>query len=84
PVTLSAGQERTSSTRHLRAAAERFFSGRGAVVVVGARFIDGLRQANGIVAGAAHLGWWRFLAFNTLGGAAWVALRVLVGDYYRG
>ncbi|BCI91492.1 hypothetical protein NIIDMKKI_66980 [Mycobacterium kansasii] len=29
-------------------------------MVVGARFIDGLRQANGIVAGAAHLGWWRF------------------------
>ncbi|EUA15244.1 dedA family protein [Mycobacterium kansasii 732] len=49
------------------AATERFFARRGAIFVAGARFIDGLRRANGVVAGAAHTGWWRFLAFNALG-----------------
>jgi len=42
-------------------------------------FIDGLRQANGIVAGLAQMTWWRFLAYNALGAAAWVGLWVLAG-----
>jgi membrane protein DedA with SNARE-associated domain len=49
------------------AATERFFAKRGNIVVPVARFIDGLRQANGIVAGMAHMRWWRLLAYNALG-----------------
>jgi len=44
----------------------------GNVVVVG-RFIDGLRQLNGIVAGALKMPWWKFTFFNALGAVAWTA-----------
>lgn len=61
------------------ASTERFFARHGSIVVPVARFIDGLRQANGIVAGMAQLGWWRFLTYNALGAAVWVGLWVLLG-----
>jgi membrane protein DedA with SNARE-associated domain len=32
-----------------------------------------VRQLNGIVAGTAGMGWWRFLAFNAAGAALWVS-----------
>ncbi|MEV4251297.1 DedA family protein [Streptosporangium canum] len=46
---------------------ERFFDRHGGKVVAVARFIPGLREANGIVAGTIGMPWLRFLAFNTLG-----------------
>ncbi|HVP18979.1 MAG TPA: DedA family protein [Spirochaetia bacterium] len=52
--------------------AERFFESRGAVVVVIARFIEILRQLNGIIAGIAGMRWWRFLVYNAVGAALWV------------
>jgi membrane protein DedA with SNARE-associated domain len=61
------------------ATAERFFARHGNIVVPVARFIDGLRQVNGIVAGLAQMEWRRFLAYNMLGATAWVGLWVLVG-----
>lgn len=61
------------------ASAERFFAGHGNIVVPVARFADALRQVNGIVAGLAGMPWWRFLAYNALGAAAWVVLWVLAG-----
>jgi membrane protein DedA with SNARE-associated domain len=59
--------------------AERFFTRHGGVVVTIARFLEGLRQANGIIAGITHMRWSRFLAFSTLGGVAWVAVWASVG-----
>jgi membrane protein DedA with SNARE-associated domain len=56
-----------------------FFERHGAKVVVAARFIEGLRQANGIVAGVSAMPWARFLAFNALGAALWVALWTSIG-----
>jgi membrane protein DedA with SNARE-associated domain len=56
--------------RHLRRA-EAFLEKYGALVVVLARFIELLRQLNGIVAGTARMPWWRFLAYNALGAALW-------------
>ncbi len=53
--------------------AEGFFRRYGGVVVMGARFIEGLRQANGIVAGTIRMPWPRFLLFNTLGAVLWVS-----------
>lgn len=52
----------------------RFFEHYGGGVVVVARFIELLRQFNGIVAGSAEMQWWRFLAYNMLGAALWVGL----------
>ncbi|MFJ8212079.1 DedA family protein [Streptomyces sp. NPDC096033] len=54
--------------------AELFFTRHGGAIVTVARFIEGLRQANGIIAGTSGMPWRRFLAFNTLGAALWVGL----------
>jgi membrane protein DedA with SNARE-associated domain len=54
--------------------AERFFVRRGAIVVTVARFIEGLRQTNGIIAGTIGMPWPRFLVFNALGAVLWVAV----------
>jgi membrane protein DedA with SNARE-associated domain len=63
--------------------AERFFERRGGVVIVIARFLEVLRQANGIIAGISGMHWLRFLAFNALGAALWVGTWVSVG-YFAG
>jgi membrane protein DedA with SNARE-associated domain len=59
--------------------AQDFFRRYGGAVVTGARFIEGLRQANGIVAGTIRMAWPRFLVFNALGAALWVGVWALVG-----
>jgi membrane protein DedA with SNARE-associated domain len=59
--------------------AENFFEHHGGKIIVVARFIEGLRQANGIVAGISGMHWRRFLAFNALGAALWAGLWVSLG-----
>ena len=59
--------------------AEQFFARRGGLVVVAGRFIEGLRQLAGIIAGTAEMPWKRFLAFTTLGAVLWVAVWAPVG-----
>jgi membrane protein DedA with SNARE-associated domain len=61
------------------AKAEDFFARHGGKIVTVARFIEGLRQANGIVAGLARMHWAKFLAFNALGAALWVGLWTTLG-----
>ncbi len=56
-----------------------FFERRGASIIIVARFIEGLRQANGIIAGTTGMHWARFLLFNAIGAALWVALWASVG-----
>jgi len=59
--------------------AEAFFNHHGAWIITVARFIEGLRQANGIIAGTTGMRWLRFLAFNALGAALWVGTWVSLG-----
>jgi membrane protein DedA with SNARE-associated domain len=59
--------------------AEHFFENHGGKVITIARFIEGLRQANGIIAGITGMRWIRFLAFNALGAALWVGTWVSLG-----
>lgn len=66
-------------TEERLAKTERFFDRRGPIVVPLGRFVDGLRQASGIVAGLARMGWRRYLAYNAIGSAVWVAIWVLAG-----
>jgi membrane protein DedA with SNARE-associated domain len=78
--------------RFLRLTPERFakveaFMGRnGPKVVAGARFVEGLRQLNGLVAGATGMPWPRFVLFNAIGAAAWVgvwsAAGYVAGDHW--
>jgi membrane protein DedA with SNARE-associated domain len=60
--------------------AEQFFARHGTKIVPVARFFDGLRQANGIIAGMAGMPWPRFLLLNALGAALWVGTWTTVGD----
>jgi membrane protein DedA with SNARE-associated domain len=59
--------------------AEAFFTRHGGKIVAVARFVEGLRQANGIIAGITKMPWPRFLAFNALGAALWVGTWTCVG-----
>lgn len=53
---------------------ESFFDRYGGPVVALARFVDGPRQLNGLVAGSSGMNWWRFLTYNALGAGLWVGL----------
>jgi membrane protein DedA with SNARE-associated domain len=48
-----------------------------------ARFVEGLRQVNGILAGTVGMQWPRFLGFNALGAVLWVCWWSLLG-YFAG
>ena len=51
----------------------------GGIVVVMARFIVGLREANGIIAGISQMRVLTFTFFNVIGACAWVATWVTIG-----
>lgn len=63
--------------------AANFFDRHGGKVIVIARFVEGLRQANGIIAGITGMHWSKFLPFNMLGAALWVGVWVSIG-YFSG
>jgi membrane protein DedA with SNARE-associated domain len=63
--------------------ATAFFERHGGKIITVARFIEGLRQANGIIAGSTGMHWAKFVAFNALGAALWVAVWVSIG-YFSG
>jgi membrane protein DedA with SNARE-associated domain len=63
--------------------AQAFFDRHGGKIITIARFVEGLRQANGIIAGLTEMRWLRFLAFNALGAALWVGTWVSAG-YFAG
>jgi membrane protein DedA with SNARE-associated domain len=69
------------------AKAESFFKKYGGVVVLMARFFEGLRQIYGILAGSLNISWRSFAAFNiagaTLWGAIWVALLLWFGRHMK-
>jgi membrane protein DedA with SNARE-associated domain len=56
-----------------------FFDRHGGWIIIIARFIEGLRQANGIIAGISGIHWAKFLVFNAIGAALWVAVWTSVG-----
>ncbi len=53
---------------------EKYFQKRGGLIVAVARFIQGLRQFNGIIAGISQMKWKKFIVYNLIGGALWVGL----------
>lgn len=53
---------------------EYFFTHYGSGIVIFARFVDVLRQLNGVVAGSMGMPWRKFVLFNALGAALWVGL----------
>jgi membrane protein DedA with SNARE-associated domain len=56
-----------------------FFDRHGGWIIIVARFIEGLRQANGIIAGISGIHWAKFLLFNAIGAALWVGVWTTLG-----
>ena len=65
------------------ARAEIFFARHGDKAVLAARFILGLRTWGSMLAGMAHMPFWRFQVFSAIGGLAW-AVAVGVAGYVLG
>jgi len=65
------------------AKAEAFFEKRGGIVVIVARFFEGLRQLNGFIAGSSSMKWHKFVYYNIIGSIIWVSSWSLIG-YYGG
>jgi membrane protein DedA with SNARE-associated domain len=63
---------------HLKRA-ERLVDRYGGIVVIVARFIVGLRELNGIIAGVTGMRVATFTLFNAIGAVAWVATWVSLG-----
>jgi membrane protein DedA with SNARE-associated domain len=63
--------------------AEAYFNRSGGKVVVFARFVEGHRQVNGLLAGTVGMHWLKFLAYNAAGAVLWVCAWALIG-YYAG
>lgn len=61
------------------ARSEMFFARYGAVTVLFARFVLGLRTWASVMAGMSHMPFWTFQFFSALGGAAWAVLIGAVG-----
>ena len=79
--------ERFGHMFHIRpehiARAEMFFARHGDKAVLSARFILGLRTWGSMLAGMAHMPFWRFQLFSALGGLAWATV-VGVAGYLLG
>lgn len=61
--------------------AEEYFNDHGGKIVTIARFIEGLRQLNGLLAGIVGMHWAKFLGFNALGAVLWVCTWSALGFF---
>jgi membrane protein DedA with SNARE-associated domain len=62
---------------------EGYMNRHGGKIVAAARFIEGLRQLNGFLAGMVGMHWAKFLAYNALGAVLWVCTWSAFG-YFAG
>jgi len=65
------------------ASSELFFSRHGDRAILAGRFILGLRTWGSMLAGMAHMPFWRFQLFSALGGLAWATV-VGAAGYFLG
>jgi len=77
-IVLKFGKYVLIKSHHLDRA-EAMVSSYGGIVVVLARYIPVLREANGIIAGITQMRWHTFTIFNAIGVCAWVASWVTIG-----
>lgn len=82
PLVLKYGKYAFLTPEKLKKA-ELFFNRHGGKVVTIARFVEGLRQLNGIIAGLSEMRWPKFIGFNVLGALLWVSTWSAIG-YFSG
>lgn len=83
PKVFSRDDSRLLNKKHL-IEAQRFYEKHGDKTIVLARFIPIIRTFAPFVAGIGRMSYWRFAAFNLIGGVAWVLLCVLAGYFFGG
>jgi membrane protein DedA with SNARE-associated domain len=83
PLVLRYGKYVLIREHHLDRAEAAVTRYGGAFVVI-ARFIVGLREFNGIIAGVTGMRWKRFAFYNAAGAVAWVAVWLTLGDLAGG
>ncbi len=72
---------RLLNKKHLERA-HRFYEKYGGKTIIIARFVPIIRTFAPFVAGIGSMTYWRFLAYNLVGGALWVLLFVLAGRLF--
>jgi len=82
PPIFNRPQSRFFRRDHLLAA-HAFYEKHGGKTIILARFMPIIRTFAPVVAGAASMGYRRFVAFNVFGGIGWVICMTLIG-YYLG
>ncbi|MFY9608171.1 MAG: DedA family protein [Blastocatellia bacterium] len=59
-----------------------FYERYGGKTIIIARFVPIVRTFAPFVAGIGSMTYWRFIAYNVIGGVAWVAICVFAGYYF--
>lgn len=67
--------------KHLERTHE-FYERYGGKTIIIARFVPIIRTFAPFVAGIGSMTYWRFIAYNIIGGIAWVAICVFAGYYF--
>jgi membrane-associated protein len=71
---------RLLNKKHLLKAHD-FYVKYGGVTIIIARFMPIIRTFAPFVAGIGSMSYWKFIAYNVVGGAAWVGLLVFFGFF---
>jgi membrane-associated protein len=61
--------------------AQAFYEKHGGKTIILARFMPILRTFAPVVAGVGRMNYWKFLAYNVVGGVSWVVSMILIGYF---
>jgi membrane-associated protein len=81
PKIFSRENVRFLNRKHLERT-HAFYERYGGKTIIIARFVPIVRTFAPFVAGIGRMSYWKFIAYNVIGGIAWVAICVFAGYYF--